>query len=430
VCRRFSALLVAAVVAVVVGLAGPAVAQTPPSGSTVDDTVDGTVGEAPPIRLADLLRADGDQIVVVPDGTYEGVRVRAPHPETTGPLGGWLVLQAENPGGAVITGDLHLDEPTSRILFVGFRFEDARVYNHGQHLAYWYTDHVYPDVDWFAADRPLPRQFFVRYPATDIDVLGSDFHDGVASPINVSGVERFALTGVRVFDLSEPPGSDPEDRSHLNTISLLGGDVTDMVISRSSLVGARANHQTDHGDVVGLRYEDVWYQGAFGAAFQFNATNGNRIVDGERVRVRSWGHVGENPQDRIDIVDGRQLEPGQRPDVVDVQDLDVELEAPPADAVDPALAWRAENPYDSWPEHFGWTRIEPIPASVVAEEAAAAAAAAAEARVADDDAGGDDVEDRSALGVAVTGSAVLVVAIALGVLYLVRRRRRRTPVAA
>jgi hypothetical protein len=90
------------------------------------------------------------------------------------------------------------------------------------------------------------------------------------------------------------------------------------------------------------------------------------------------------------------LEPGQRPDVVDVQDVDVQREAPPVDAVDPALAWRAQNPYDSWPEHFGWTRIEPIPASVVA----------------------------------VTGSAVLVVVIALGALYLVRRRRRRTPVAA
>ncbi len=439
-CRRFLVLLAA--LAAVVGLATPALAQAPPSGSVVDEAVDqpvdeavdqpvdGTVDEAAPIRLADLLRAEGDQIVTVPDGVYEGVRVRAPHPETAGPLGGWLVLQAENPGGAVITGDLRLDAPTSRILFVGFRFEDARVYNLGRHLAYWYTDHVYPDVDWFAADRPLPRQFFVRYPATDIDVLGSDFHDGVASPINVSGVDRFTVTGVRVFDLSEPPGSDPEDRSHLNTISLLGGDVTDMVISRSSLVGARANHQTDHGDVVGLRYEDVWYQGAFGAAFQFNATNGNRIVGGERVRVRSWGHVGENPQDRIDIVDGRQLEPGQRPDLVDVQDLDVTQEAPPADAVDPALAWRAEHPYESWTEHFGWTPVEPTPASVVAEEAAAAAAAAAEAEAADDEVGGDEVEDRSPLGVAVTGSAVLVGALALGAIYLVRRRRRRSPAPA
>lgn len=387
------------VVTLLVTIAFGVLAGGPAVATSADAPANVVVAE-PPVDLRDLLTLEGDQIVVVPDGVYDGITVRAPHPGTDGPLEGWLVLQAENRNGAVITGDLVLDEGTSRVLFVGFRFENARVFNHGEQIAYWYTDHVFPDVDWYESGRPIPRQFFARYPATDISVMGADFHDGVASPINVSGVDRLEIIGTRIYDVAEPEGSDPEDLSHLNTISLLGGDVTDMVISQTSLVGARANHQTDHGDVVGLRYEDVWYEGAFGSAFQFNATNGNRIIDGERVRVRSWGHVGDNPRDRLDIVAGEQLEPGARPAEVDVADVDLELAAPPSDAIDPATAWRDQHPYDSWLDHYGWTRIEPVQAQEVL----------------------DDDEGSSTVRIAAI-AAVAVVPVA-AVLMLLRRRRR------
>ena len=36
----------------------------------------------------------GDQVVVVPNGTYRGGEVNAAHPATSGPLKGWLVLVA------------------------------------------------------------------------------------------------------------------------------------------------------------------------------------------------------------------------------------------------------------------------------------------------------------------------------------------------
>lgn len=346
------------VAAVLVALSTLIAAWAPAGAATNDVDFD----------LADLLELPGDRFVTIPDGTYEGVTVRAPREETDGPLGGWLVLQAATKNGVTITGDLVLEETTSRILFVGVRFENARVFNHGTDIAYWYTDHVYPDEDWFRNDRPIPRQFFVRYPATDVSVYGSDFHDAVASPINVSGVDRLALTGVRIWDVAEPPESDPEDLSHINTISLLGGDVTDMRVTDSTLVGARANHQTDQGDVVGLRYENVWYTGAFGTAFQFNATNGNSILDSARIDVRSWGHSGRNPRDRVDIVDGQQLEPGVQTDRVEVQDVDVVPDEPTAADIDPAEAWRTANPYDGWKRFFGWPDVIPEPAEQVFED--------------------------------------------------------------
>ncbi len=314
------------------------------------------------LELDDLISASGDQVVIVPDGVYEGLTVEAPHPETDGPLDGWLVLVAQTPHGVVVTGDLTLEAGTSRVMFVGFRFDKARVFNFGKQIRYWYTDHVYPDVDWYAADRPIPRQFFLRNPATDVGVYGGDFHDGVASPINLSGVDRIEFVGVKVYDLSEPEGSDPEDRSHLNSISLLGGDVTDLMVRSSSFEGARANHQTDAGDVSGIHYDDVWYRGAFGAAFQFNSTNGFRISDSRRTNVRSWDHVGVNPRDRLDIIDGTQFEPGERPDRVDVIDVEISENAPLAGEADPATRWRRQNPYGSWSTYFGWPEVEPVDA--------------------------------------------------------------------
>jgi hypothetical protein len=317
---------------------------------------EGTVGQLQkaPTTLLEYLSLPGDQIVVVPNGEYEGGRLSAAHPATDGPYGGWLILVAESQHGVTVRGDLELAEGSSRVLFVGFRFADGRVHNRGEHLAYWYTDHSYPDTDWYAAGRPVPNQFHMFYPGQDISLLGSDLHDTPGSPITLNGVSSIRIEGVKVYSVSEPPGSDPEDRSHLDVIKLVGGATEDLTVRSSYFQGGRLNHQTDHGDVVRVTYQDVWYSAATGSAFQFNATNGGRIVDGTRINVRSWGHVGRSPRDRLDIVEGTSVPVGSRPDRVDVVDDGVETTPPPAGALDPASQWRAEHPYDSWPQYFGW----------------------------------------------------------------------------
>ena len=52
--------------------------------------------------IRSYMRLAGDQVVEVPDGTYTGGNVAAAHPETGGPLKGWLVLVAESPYGVVV----------------------------------------------------------------------------------------------------------------------------------------------------------------------------------------------------------------------------------------------------------------------------------------------------------------------------------------
>jgi LPXTG-motif cell wall-anchored protein len=135
------------------------------------------------------------------------------------------------------------------------------------------------------------------------------------------------------------------------------------------------------------------------------------------MRVRSWGHVGDQPQDRLDIVAGEQLEPGARPSQVDVRDIDVQLEPPPPDAVDPARAWRDENPYRSWWRHFGWTRIDPISAQDAVPEPVEPVAAP-QPRLAD--------EESSSNGADPVTAAVGGVLVVGGGAYLLRRRRRRS----
>src|SRR3954452_1150390 len=58
----------------------------------------------------------GDQVVVVPNGTYAGGSVVAGHSATSGPYKGWLVLVSQSPQGAVIDlsqGQLTLEAGTS-----------------------------------------------------------------------------------------------------------------------------------------------------------------------------------------------------------------------------------------------------------------------------------------------------------------------------
>ena len=48
------------------------------------------------------IRRPGDEVVVVPDGKYTVGEIKAPHPETHGPLRGWLVLVAQTRGQVVV----------------------------------------------------------------------------------------------------------------------------------------------------------------------------------------------------------------------------------------------------------------------------------------------------------------------------------------
>ncbi len=105
--------------------------------------------------ISKYLTLPGDQIVVIPNGTYSAgtdpvkkdLSVKAPHPATNGQYGGWLILVAEDPYQVVVdlynTG-LTLESPSARILFVGMSFINGTLtMNSIDNINFWYTNHEY-----------------------------------------------------------------------------------------------------------------------------------------------------------------------------------------------------------------------------------------------------------------------------------------------
>src|SRR5262245_24895291 len=108
---------------------------------------------APKKSLAQYLDRRGDQVVVIPDGTYRGAATNTARPATSGKYKGWLVLKAEHQNGVTVDLDhaeLRLGPNASRILFVGMRFVKGSITIEGNNIAFWYTRHTFPAVVWAA----------------------------------------------------------------------------------------------------------------------------------------------------------------------------------------------------------------------------------------------------------------------------------------
>ena len=187
--------------------------------------------------IRSYLRLPGDQVVEVPDGTYTGGNVTAPHPQTAGPLKGWLVLVAENPHGVVVdlsSGMLNLYPTTSRIMFVGFKFTNGMVKVTGaDNIRFWYTEHTFPASEWYrqwvaaggghnvsqaqglaamnTMANPRPKAISIRNYQSDtansIELYGADIHDVGDDGLNVQGSD-IRVEGARIWNVDEQ-GADP-----------------------------------------------------------------------------------------------------------------------------------------------------------------------------------------------------------------------------
>jgi hypothetical protein len=156
------------------------------------------------------------------------------------------------------------------------------------------------------------------------------------------------LQGIRVWDVYERV-DDPDDKLHVNSVT--GNSMTDLTLRDSYIVG-RNKFMASKGLHNGLVIENVWSTQAPGTGFQFIAMDGDNVF-GARRNVRSWNHNGA-AKDRLDIIDGKQQSQyNANPDRLNVRDSSISLSAPGGGA-DPAMQWRAQNPYNSWARYFGW----------------------------------------------------------------------------
>jgi hypothetical protein len=315
--------------------------------------------------LRSYTKLAGDQVVVLPNGTYTAGTVSAPHNATNGIDKGWLVLEAQSPGGVTVnlanTG-LTLDASTSRILFVGFKFVNGPIFTYGTDIAFWYTDHSYPATTWAAQGYKFNSNDTMHAYATTskgISLYGSDLHDA-GDAIDVSNSTGTHLEGVNIWNLTDGGSKlDPQDHVHPDAIDATTGNVTNLSVSYSWIRGDimvqdGATAKTSGGPDTGLVFSHTWVSNSPSAGFQFNSsrTTTPRGIFGQLNDVRMFSeHSGYG---RIDRVDGKMYySPNQVPSRVNVTETQVSNSAPSTDAAtlnaeSPAQQWRAAHPYDSW----------------------------------------------------------------------------------
>src|SRR4051794_5448419 len=253
-----------------------------PNGPTAGKLID--IGR----DLTNYVKLGGDQVVVVPNGTYTARTVNAPHAATNGKYKGWLVLKSQTPYGAVVDlsrGMLPLDTDTSRVLFVGFRFVKGSVDVKGHDIAFWYTDHSFPADEWVrqAPNKSKPEGGMYRAPRTiyadegstsNVSFYGVDSHDS-SSGILISKSKNTKLEGAHLWNFSDM-GLDPQDVTHSDAIAGVAGQSKNLLVrdtwvqGRIMLIDANAS-RTIGGPHEGFVFANTWVSDSPSASFTFTS---------------------------------------------------------------------------------------------------------------------------------------------------------------
>jgi hypothetical protein len=267
--------------------------------------------------------------------------------------------------------ELELQAGTTRVLFVGLRFVNGSIDAQGENIRFWYTDHSFPADVWAAQSpyRSRPELGYYRAPRTiyandhstrGLRIYGANIHD-TGTGLTASNSTDLFVQGTKMWNFSDK-GLDPNDVVHPDEIAAAGGNSTRLtvrdswVLGRVMLIDAPAGNLKAGGPHTNMLFADSWFSYSPSAGFTFTSrrTTTPRGVFGARVRVRSWGH--NSGQDRVEIVDGKlYYAPRTNPDLVNnwptrvkVVDYYINRSAPPSGTTNPADAWRATHPYDSW----------------------------------------------------------------------------------
>jgi hypothetical protein len=363
--RRAGTVVVLLLIAVVVAAACGGSGNDAKRGARATDNSKALGGR----DLVKYLEQPGDQVITLPDGTYRGGDVHAPHKATNGRYGGWLVLKAASQHGVVVDlagRELRLDEQTSRVAFVGFKFVNGSVRALGHDIAFWYSDHTFPADEWLkqAPNPNHPERGYYRAPRTvyanersvrNVGFYGSDFHDA-ATAITISDSNGVLLQGVHIWRLGDG-GVDPQDAVHADAIGGVGGGSEDLTVKDTWIQGRVVLKDSANGDGGGphenFLFEDVWVSDSPSSAFIFTSIKHDdpRGIFGVLRNVRMWDS--NNGNDRVEIIDDEtSSRPNTNQQRIDVRENNVSHDAPPDGTPSPADTWRRNHPYDSWPRNL------------------------------------------------------------------------------
>jgi hypothetical protein len=367
-----------------------------------------TQAQAATPSIGDYISKPGDQVVVVPNGTYAGGTVSAPHPATTGPYKGWLVLVAQSPQGVVVdmtSTPLTLDPSTNHVLFVGFKFQNGILSVQGDDIAFWYTEHTFPIENWntqfqayggnanalMTMPNGVPKTIWIgNAPVYRIvqrtQILGADIHDVGDDGVYVDKSQSGVIDGTRIWNVNKKtydPGYNPwvpgmTELIHNDGIQTPGA-TSDLTVA-DSYVGQTITVGGDNANSSNLQFSNLWIARCDGVGMDLYSQNGNTVSGGMQ-NIQAWSNgYAINPYDpgwdwiRVDIVDSNQVSwPTSLNDPrlnVTSSGTNLNQVAPPGvtmtggrmldqtqalnSPLDPALVWRGAHPYNSWPAYFGF----------------------------------------------------------------------------
>lgn len=296
---------------------------TPPPPPPSSDC-SGTANVKSLSSLAAYAQLPGNQVVVVPNGTYAGGgAVTTAHTNTSGVCKGWLVLKAAERGRAVIDlsrGGFTLNQPASRIAFVGFKFINGGVDVNTSHMIFYYTDH---SANPSHSSAVLDGLYLNDDSADNIHLYGSDVRDA-CDGIDLSGASNVSLTGVVVKDMYDADGDGSS--CHADNLDDVQGKLDRLSVNQSWIKG-RIEVEARKGNV-SLAFSNSWVSNSRGAGMALFEDGYN--ITGSLTNVRFFDNNGS------DLIGGSNL---SQSGVVF---------ASPGTATDPATNWRSSNPYESW----------------------------------------------------------------------------------
>jgi hypothetical protein len=314
------------------------------------------------------LSAPGDQVIVVPNGTYtSGVldAVTAPgikHPATSGDLGGYLVLRAETPGGVKITnvGSAALRtfemRNAERIVFLGFETEDVVTRHFGCRSVYWwYGESSYPverhpdyPSNMALQGNTTPCAFICGYSngdSRDLRWYGRDVHDCGDDGFRVTNAYDLLWQGCRWEHIAHHNKPASGAAFHNDCVQTMGNASLRVLDSYMRPLSAGENG-SDAGCMfiiesgkrsITAEIRRLWHHGpGWGKPLQFHrrdTAEAGSTVNVVVEDVHAWNHAPGSPIAKSGTG-------------VTVTETNVQTTVPTG--IDPATAWRNAHPYDAW----------------------------------------------------------------------------------
>jgi hypothetical protein len=273
--------------------------------------------------IKDWIALPRDVAYTVPNGTYTPDQISATYGTTGGTYNGWIILVAQTQGSVIVdmsppagwtsantnTYDLDFTGVAARVLFVGFKFINGKVYVGSDRLRFWYCEFTFPASVWNAENghgntsggfyhgyHQECRTLQMKSGNNHVETYGCDFHGtGTAIYFEGGGSPNFTTTGAKLYDLTDGGGSvDPLDNVHPDGMALFGQhsntNITDTYIHPDNDGTAGIGTENSRANASVINLTDVWITGAGNAGMVTGDGGIGDSLSGTLTRVHIWNN--------------------------------------------------------------------------------------------------------------------------------------------